>query len=44
MANLAWRAEWEAEHGRKLGGRNPTPPDPEALGKRKLNISDPDTG
>jgi transposase len=42
-ANLAWRAEWEAEHGRKLGGRKPTPPDPEALRKRKLNITDPDT-
>jgi hypothetical protein len=42
-ANLAWRAEWEAEHGRKLGGRKPTPPDPEALSKRKLNITDPDT-
>ncbi len=24
--NLAWRAAWEAEHGRKLGGRKPTPP------------------
>ena len=22
--NLAWRAAWEAEHGRKLGGRKPT--------------------
>jgi transposase len=42
-AKLAWRAEWEAEHGRKLGGRKPTPPDPEALSKRKLNITDPDT-
>jgi transposase len=42
-ANLAWRAEWELEHGRRLGGRKPTPPDPEALGKRKLNITDPDT-
>jgi transposase len=42
-ANLAWRAEWEAEHGRKLTGRKPTPPDPERLSKRKLNITDPDT-
>jgi hypothetical protein len=42
-ANLAWRADWEAEHGRKLGGRKPTPPDPDALSKRKLNITDPDT-
>jgi transposase len=42
-ANLAWRAEWEVEHGRKLGGRKPTPPDPGALSKRKLNITDPDT-
>jgi transposase len=42
-AKLAWRAEWEAEHGRKLGGRKPTLPDPEALSKRKLNITDPDT-
>ena len=23
--NLRWRAEWEAEHGRKLGGRKPFP-------------------
>jgi transposase len=42
-ANLAWRAGWEAEHGRKLGGRKPTPPDPEALAKRRLNTTDPDT-
>jgi transposase len=41
--NLAWRAAWEAEHGRKLGGRKPTPPDPDALAERKLNTSDPDT-
>src|SRR4029453_14880270 len=33
---LAWRAEWEAEHGRKLTGRKPAPPDPEGLSKRKL--------
>ncbi|HSJ72955.1 MAG TPA: transposase, partial [Miltoncostaeaceae bacterium] len=42
-ANLAWRADWEAEHGRKLAGRKPTPPDPEALDKRRINTTDPDT-
>jgi transposase len=42
-ANLAWRAAWEAEHGRKLGGRKPTPPDPDALAKRRVNTTDPDT-
>nr|WP_281381819.1 transposase [Conexibacter arvalis] len=42
-ANLAWRAEWEAEHGRKLGGRKPTPPDPDALAGRKRNVTDPDS-
>jgi hypothetical protein len=42
-ANLAWRADWEAEHGRKLGGRKPAPPDPEALAKRRVNTTDPDT-
>jgi transposase len=42
-ANLAWRAEWEAEHGRKLTGRKPTPPDPESLAKRRANTTDPDT-
>jgi transposase len=41
--NLAWRATWEAEHGRKLGGRKPTPPDPDALAKRTINTTDPDT-
>jgi transposase len=41
--NLAWRADWEAEHGRKLGGRKPTPPNPDALAKRKINTTDPDT-
>jgi transposase len=30
-ANLAWRAAWEAEHGRRLVGRKPAPPDPAAL-------------
>src|ERR671937_73849 len=42
-ANLAWRAEWEAEHGRKLTGRKPTPRDPESLAKRRVNVTDPDT-
>jgi transposase len=42
-ARLAWRAEWEAEHGRKLTGRKPAPPDPEGLSKRKLNTTDPHT-
>ena len=42
-ANLAWRAQWEAEHGRKLAGRKPTPPNPEALDKRRINTTDPDT-
>jgi transposase len=43
QANLAWRADWEAEHGRKLGGRKPTPPDPDALTRRTINTTDPDT-
>jgi len=41
--NLAWRAVWEAEHGRKLGGRKPTPPAADALAARKINTTDPDT-
>jgi len=41
--NLAWRADWEAEHGRKLGGRKPTPPAPDALEKAKINTTDPDS-
>ncbi len=40
-ANLAWRAAWESEHGRKLGGRKPAPPDPDALAKRTINTTDP---
>lgn len=36
------RRLWEAEHGRKLGGRKPTPPDRDALAERKINTSDPD--
>src|SRR6266508_4390820 len=43
QANLAWRAAWEAEHGRRLAGRRPTPPDPAALAARKINTTDPDT-
>ena len=42
-AKLAWRAEWEAGHGRKLTGRKPAPPDPRRLVKRRLNTTDPDT-
>jgi transposase len=41
--NLRWRAEWEAEHGRKLGGRKPFPPDPDGLGKRTINVTNPDS-
>ncbi|MBA3402796.1 MAG: transposase [Actinobacteria bacterium] len=43
QANLAWRAAWEAEHGRKLAGRKPTPPATDALAGRKINTTDPDT-
>jgi Transposase DDE domain len=43
QAKLAWRAAWEAEHGRRLAGRKPTPPDPAALSERKINTTDPDT-
>jgi len=43
QANLTWRAAWEAEHGRRLTGRKPTPPDPAALAGRKINTTDPDT-
>lgn len=41
--NLAWRAAWEAEHGRKLTGRKPTPPAADALAARRINTTDPDT-
>lgn len=41
--NLRWRSEWEAEHARKLGGRKPAPPDPQAFSKRKINTTDPDS-
>lgn len=40
---MQWRAQWEAEHGRKLAGRRPTPPDPDAISKRKINTTDPDS-
>jgi hypothetical protein len=43
QTNLAWRASCEAEHGRRLAGRKPTPPDPAALAERKINTTDPDT-
>jgi transposase len=43
QASLAWRAAWEAERGRRLAGRKPTPPDPAALPARKINTTDPDT-
>lgn len=43
QANLAWRADWEREHGRRLTGRKPTPPDHGALAARKINTTDPDT-
>jgi transposase len=43
QANLAWRAAWEREHGRRLTGRKPTPPNPGALAARKINTTDPDT-
>jgi transposase len=41
--NLRWRADWEAERGRKLAGRKPTPPAPDALAHRKINTTDPDS-
>jgi len=41
--NLAWRAAWEREHGRKLGGRKPAPPDRAALERKMINTTDPDT-
>jgi transposase len=43
QANLAWRAGWEREHGRRLAGRKPTPPDPASLAERRINTTDPDT-
>lgn len=41
--NLRWRAEWEAEHGHKITGRKPFPPDPDGLAKRTINVTDPDS-
>jgi transposase len=41
--HLRWRAQWEAEHGRKLGGRKPAAPDPDGLAKRQINTTDPDS-
>jgi transposase len=41
--NVRWRAEWEAEHGRKLGGRKPFAPDPNGLTQRSINTTDPDS-
>ena len=41
--NLAWRERWEAEHDRKLAGRKPAPPPPDALEKAKINTTDPDS-
>ena len=43
QANLRWRADWEAEHGRKLGGRKPFAPDLDGLAKRSINTTDPDS-
>jgi transposase len=40
---LAWRAAWEAEQGRKLAGRKPTPPAADALAARRINTTDPET-
>jgi len=42
-ANLLWRAEWEAPHARKLGGRKPVAPATDALAKRTINTTDPDS-
>ncbi len=41
--HLARRAAWEAEHGRKLSGRKPTPPSEDALQKARINTTDPDS-
>jgi transposase len=41
--NLRWRTDWESEHGRKLGGRKPFPPDSDGLSKRTINTTDPDS-
>jgi transposase len=41
--DLERRAAWEAEHGRKLAGRKPTPPSEGALQKARINTTDPDS-
>jgi hypothetical protein len=41
--NVRWRADGEAEHGRKLGDRKPFAPDPDALAKRSINTTGPDS-
>ena len=41
--NLRWRAQWEAEHGRRLGGRKPFAPGPDGLAKRSINTTDLDS-
>jgi transposase len=41
--HLDRRAAWEAEHGRKLTGRKPSPPAKDALQKSKINTTDPDS-
>lgn len=41
--HLRRRAEWEAEHGRKLGGRKPFPPDPAVFESASINTTDPDS-
>lgn len=42
-ANLRWREQWEVEHGHKITGRKPFPPDPDGLAKRTINTTDPDS-
>jgi transposase len=42
-ANLKWRADWEAGHGRKLGGRKPFAPAPDGLAKAMINTTDPES-
>jgi transposase len=42
-ANLRWRKQWEVEHGHKITGRKPFPPDPDGLSKRKINTTDRDS-
>jgi transposase len=42
-ANLRWREQWEVEHGHKITGRKPFPPDPNGLAKRMINTTDSDS-